>query len=280
MPFFKCCIPVCKTKIPSSTQLKRVGEPQFWPQFQEFVQEWQNYEKTDIVCTKHHCQIRGAAGADTKPNGYKLRRTLPFIPEDELLTKRTRRNGYRDTYHEDEYQQEAQYTLLNNAEQDSLLNNAEQDDSLLNNADQDDSLLNNADQDNSFLNNAEQDSLLNNAEQDSLLNNAEQDSFLNNAEQDSLLNNAEQDSLLNNAEQDSLLNNAEQDSLLNNDEQDGSLLNSANQDDSLLNNDEQDGSPLNNGEQDPSSTICHYQLTNLRFFQSLPTLKFSVPSEV
>lgn len=57
MPYLKCCISSCKAKIPPGDKIKYIGQPQFWPQFQEFVEEWRSHQKTDIICGKHHAQV-------------------------------------------------------------------------------------------------------------------------------------------------------------------------------------------------------------------------------
>ncbi len=57
MPYLKCCIPNCKTKIPPGSNLVTIGSPQFYQQFVIFVENAENYDKSSIVCSKHHAQV-------------------------------------------------------------------------------------------------------------------------------------------------------------------------------------------------------------------------------
>ena len=57
MPVLHCCISNCKTRLSPSVKIKCVGQPQFWPQLQQFVKDWQNYSKSDVICGKHHAQV-------------------------------------------------------------------------------------------------------------------------------------------------------------------------------------------------------------------------------
>lgn len=58
MPYLNCCVPSCKTQISPKEKLKKIGEPQFYPLFLNFMDDNRYHDPSSIICRKHHAQVK------------------------------------------------------------------------------------------------------------------------------------------------------------------------------------------------------------------------------